>query len=137
MRTKSTIDPSSLAQVLASVAEGDDLEKVCRRPGIPDAETVIKWIMADSVLTSEFIRARALGGHWRPNAAERIEYGLPPEPVRHEKPTTWRMILAVLFVIVCLPLAIVGAQGHKGGPVVGIGVTVLGVIIIFRWISKR
>jgi transposase-like protein len=48
-------------QILASLADGESLNAICKREGMVSARTVYNWIDADSGFASQVTRAREVG----------------------------------------------------------------------------
>lgn len=49
------------AEILRRLACGETLSAICRRPGMPDRDTVYQWQEKDEEFSRQFARARMIG----------------------------------------------------------------------------
>ena len=55
--------------IIAQLAEGNSLNKICREDGMPDRRTVQRWQEADTEFDAAITRAREYGFHSRAERA--------------------------------------------------------------------
>jgi hypothetical protein len=49
--------------ICAELAAGKSLRAVCREPGMPSPQSVLRWIDADPIFAEQYTRARTAGYH--------------------------------------------------------------------------
>ena len=55
-------NPALMDGILARIADGEPLRKICREEGMPAWRTIYLWLEQDEALSARFARARDMGG---------------------------------------------------------------------------